>query len=1397
MSQGQFYLSGDSFIIENYDRQPAFSSFLPGLAGVKGIPVWSFYTNRGQGINSFGIHNKGNAMMEFNPANTAYENTPVKGFRTFMRLKGQFFEPFCSYDPSAARRMEIEKNAVAIVEESHDIRITVRYFILPNESIGALVRQVTVENLGEELELELLDGMPQVIVYGVTNGQYKEMSNLLKSWVDIKNLERNAPLYTMRASSDDSAEVSEIEGGYYYCSVLEGALQPVLYDKSVIFGQDSSMQKPAVFMEEGLLGVREKSQCFANKVPCAFTAITHRLGKGEHISFTSYAGYAPSAELLNRKAQAFCGPGYAEEKLRDARALAESFTGDVWTKSAEPVFDQYIQQCYLDNFLRGGYPFIFGQGADKKVIHLFSRKHGDPERDYNFFSIAGEYYSQGNGNYRDVCQNRRNDVFFRPEVGDFNVRQFYNLVQLDGYNPLEIRPSTFVILPDRQREAGEILAAYVGTDREKLEKVIQKPFTPGQITTAIAAHGLALRGDEERLVEELLAISSQQQEAGFGEGYWSDHWDYNLDLIENYLLIYPEKKMELLFGDHSYRYYNSIGVVRPRRDTYVLNKGKVRQYGSMARCEEKLSIPGFDPAGTNWLMDQDGREVTTTLFGKLMTLAVNKFALLDSQGLGVEMEGGKPGWNDAMNGLPGLFGSSMPETLELQRLVKFLLETVRECLARRAIDERSAGEPERVESAGMGGIAGQDFPESGVTLCGELHDFMYDIDRAVSGETDDFARWDRVAALREQFREETKCRVSGESAFVSFGELERILRVYADKLQRAVEGALQIGNGIMPTYFTYEAKEYEVVKNDDGSDRISPYGLPSVQVKAFELQRLPYFLEGPARMLAGSEAGQRGDLAAMCAKLKETDLYDRKLKMYKTSASIEELSMENGRVRAFTPGWLERESVFLHMEYKYFYGLLKAGLYEEFYEAIHDALIPYQEPERYGRSILENSSFLASGVNPDPAVHGQGFVGRLSGSTVEMLSMWIGMFVGRGGFEARGGRVCLRLSPVLEGRMFDETGDISFTLCGRCRVTYHNPGRKNTYGADAVRVARMLVHLEEGDVEVDGCLLGESLALAVREGRVPAIEAWMEEGAGAFPLGRAICYSGYRRGQSPRTERYPSREQIAEDLRILTDYGFQYIRMYDPNEHARRVLEVIRDEKLSLRCMIGIDPMAEYNNPKCAWGKIYTEEELEAHRKRNDGQLRELITLANQYPQEIIAVSVGNENRPSWGCDLVPESRLIQWVRTLKSHVTQLVTYNEGASEWPQIPGLAEEVDVISIHSYPVWNRVSLEQAVDFNREALRRVRECYPEKQVIFTECGWPTQCDDSMDRTQVGPGMQRTYIQELTRWAGQEKIPLFLFEAFDEPWKGGGKEDEPEKHWGIFHEDRSPKSVKPSDLN
>src|SRR5699024_1090684 len=133
--------------------------------------------------------------------------------------------------------------------------------------------------------------------------------------------------------------------------------------------------------------------------------------------------------------------------------------------------------------------------------------------------------------------------------------------------------------------------------------------------------------------------------------------------------------------------------------------------------------------------------------------------------------------------------------------------------------------------------------------------------------------------------------------------------------------------------------------------------------------------------------------------IRNSEIFDEKLKMYKTSVTTINEPQELGRIRSFTRGWLENESVLLHMEYKYLLEILKAGLYEEFYEDIETMLIPFLDPKIYGRNILENSTFIASSANPDPLTHGRGYVARLSGSTVEFLNIWKEMFIGSGPYK--------------------------------------------------------------------------------------------------------------------------------------------------------------------------------------------------------------------------------------------------------------------------------------------------------------------------------------------------------------------------------------------------------------
>ena len=59
------------------------------------------------------------------------------------------------------------------------------------------------------------------------------------------------------------------------------------------------------------------------------------------------------------------------------------------------------------------------------------------------------------------------------------------------------------------------------------------------------------------------------------------------------------------------------------------------------------------------------------------------------------------------------------------------------------------------------------------------------------------------------------------------------------------------------------------------------------------------------------------------------------------------------------------------------------------------------------------------------------------------------------------------------------------------------------------------------------------------------------------------------------------------------------------------------------------------------------------------------------------------------------------------------------------------------------------------------------------------------------MGELYQEAYLRELLAWAEEERILVYVFEAFDENWKGSDHPLEPEKHWGIFRADRSAKSA------
>lgn len=1055
-----YCFENNTFIIKDYDKVAPFSSFLPGIAGAKGIPLWCFYTNRGQGVNSFGVHDKDHAIMEFNPANTAYENTAIKGFRTFIKLNGKVFEPFAGYEGDSSRTFYIKENCFWIedMNSTTGIKTTVKYFLMPQESYGALVRKVTIENTTcADMSLEVLDGMPKIHPYGLTNSTYKAMSNLFRSWTEIHNIENGIPVYLTAGAGEDKAEVDTTvkQEGIFYLSFVDGKVISPIYDNDIVFGPDSSLVTPVYFKEHSIKEMKEYNQVFANRIPSGFTPCEAVVKAGEALVINTLIGLTNSGDEITQLSKKITAPGYLDEKESMAMTLVSQYTADVKTHTSNALFDQYVEQCYLDNFLRGGYPFIFPQKeGSNKVVHLFSRKHGDPERDYNFFSTAGEFYSQGNGNFRDVNQNRRNDVFFHPAVGDFNVKTFFSLVQADGYNPLEIRSYTFSVLAGKEADLEALLAKAAASDADKaaLKSLITDRFTPGQIINGIFRKQIQLAMDEDAFLQALTELCTQNIEAGLGEGYWSDHFTYNFDLVEDYLRIFPDKKEELLYNNCTYRFYDSVERVMPRSEKYVVHNGEVKQYGALTKDIEKSKREDFDEKGTNWLKTVDGNIVEVSLFTKMLFLAAIKFSCLDQEGMGIEMEGGKPGWNDAMNGIPGLLGSGMAETLELERIVNFLVNDMDM--------NRSYNIPEEIA------VLIRDTADK-LTQFGE-------------GKLTQFEYWDAVATAREVYRDKVQHTMTGKETTLTADEIKSYLEMAHDKILKGIQKAKEMGNGLMPTYITYKADDFSVRKDANGETVMTHYGLPAADVKHFVPVLLPAFLEGPARYM--KTLSDKEEALNLYKTVKESDLFDRKLQMYKTSVPIDHMGVENGRIRAFTAGWQERESVFLHMSYKYQLGILKAGLYDEFFEEMKHVMIPFLDPAVYGRSTLENSSFIASSLNPDPSTHGRGFVARLSGSTTEVLSMWSTMMAGKQPFALEDGVLTFSVQPILAGWLFDEQGEVKFQMCSDTTVTYKNAARKNTYGADGVTLK---------DIQVDGTSYGTKLtgemAEKVRSGEIKEI----------------------------------------------------------------------------------------------------------------------------------------------------------------------------------------------------------------------------------------------------------------------------------------------------------------------
>ena len=1010
-------MQNDSYILQNYTRKPVFSGFLPGIAGACGIPAWCYYNNRGQAVCSFGVRDKDHSIMEFSPAHIAYRDVSRTGFRTFFRRgDGAAQEAFTD----ANCDMKIDPNGLTVSWTGSKETVRVQYFTLPECPVGALARVVKLTNHAPRAEYELLDGMPALVPYGVNQDMLKNMTQLAKAWMQVEDAADGRAFYRVRASMGDTAVVTAVEGGNFALGfTAHGQPLPAVVDPRAVFGYDTSLAVPAAFAGDDFAAAVANQAC-QNQFPCAFFHRTASLDQGESLYIYELYGQAQSKAVFHAFADAPIDRHWFMAKRERSKTLVQQLCAAADVHTADPVFDAYTRYTYLDNLLRGGEPVRFADGDKENIFYLYSRKHGDPEREYNYFTMLPEYYSQGNGNYRDVNQNRRCDVRFHPWVQDADIRQFFSLVQTDGYNPLVVEEMTFTTT-----DPAPLLDLLAADSRPAAAVRFAAPYTPGQLAMDAERWQYAPGHDAAELVRKALAAADCEPNADFKEGYWTDHWTYDLDLIESYLAVYPDCAEGLLYGTPSLPWYESRAAVLPRSQRYEDTAAGWRQTQFLRPRQTTRK----------WVQTQDGARAVSTLIEKLVLLCAVKTATLDPAGIGIEMEGGKPGWYDALNGLPALFGSSVAESCELARLLRFTADALDHAPAPLALYRELA---ELIKTL-------QDLP-------------------AVS---DPAARWDAANTAKEHYRAAVEEGFAGARTTVDPAALASCLRGWLGMVQQGLQRGEAMQGGICPTYLIFTTA--------DGQQ--------------FTPHTVPLFLEGPTRRM---KTLPQAECRALAAAVQSSDLYDTALKMYKVNASLRDLTFEAGRAKAFTPGWLENESIWLHMEYKYLLELLKAGLYPEFAAAFRDAAVPFLDAERYGRSPLENVSFLVSSANPDASLHGRGFVARLSGSTAEFLQMREWLFFGASPFTVQDGVLTLTFAPFLPGYLIPAGGTVQARFLGQCDVVYYiAPGTDVTPG----RYKITNITLGEGKTarRIAADTLRGADAAAVRDGSITHIEVEIEE----------------------------------------------------------------------------------------------------------------------------------------------------------------------------------------------------------------------------------------------------------------------------------------------------------------
>ena len=332
----------------------------------------------------------------------------------------------------------------------------------------------------------------------------------------------------------------------------------------------------------------------------------------------------------------------------------------------------------------------------------------------------------------------------------------------------------------------------------------------------------------------------------------------------------------------------------------------------------------------------------------------------------------------------------------------------------------------------------------------------------------------------------------------------------------------------------------------------------------------------------------------------------------------------------------------------------------------------------------------------------------------------------------------------------------------------------------------------------------------------------------------AISYGGYR--QTSR-DIQPSISQLKEDMKILYAMGIRILRTYNVQlAQAPNLLKAIRelkqeDQQFEMYVMLGA-----WIDCKNAWTDQPPNHELESD--QNKGEIERAVALANEYPEIVKIIAVGNEAMVKWAASYYVQPRVIlKWVNYLQNLKKEeklpkdlWITSSDDFTSWgggeeryriKNLEELVKAVDYVSMHTYPYHNShynpafwyspedadsisdiekvdAAMQRAVDFAKNQYTRVSEYIKSigvsKPIHIGETGWATISNGfyGRDGSRASDQYKEALYYELMReWTNKAGISCFYFEAFDEPWKDAHNQNGSENHFGLITVDGKAKYV------